>query len=216
MTGAMVVAGAGAVIALIYQAKVNDDQSALRSGLKTAPVALFALAALLGGGPWLLVLGLALGAVGDFALSRKGEAAFMAGLGSFALAHLAYAAVFVGIDGRLALFDLSAPRWLGLAALVIMAQSTVIWLLPHTGGLKRPVAAYVAIISAMGLAALHLPGTHGLAMLGAGLFVASDLVLSVELFRMQDGGANARIASHAVWPLYWIGQGLILAGILWG
>jgi uncharacterized membrane protein YhhN len=216
MTGAMVVAGAGAVIALIYQAKVNADQSALRSGLKTAPVALFAVAALLGGGPWLLVLGLALGAVGDFALSRKGEAAFMAGLGSFALAHLAYAAVFVGIDGRLALFDLSAPRWLGLAALVIMAQSTVIWLLPHTGGLKRPVAAYVAIISAMGLAALHLPGTHGLAMLGAGLFVASDLVLSVELFRMQDGSANARIASHAVWPLYWIGQGLILVGILWG
>lgn len=215
MDAAMMVAGAGALIALIYQARVNDDVSALRSALKTAPVALFSLAALLSGAPWLLVLGLALGAVGDFALSRKGEAAFMAGLGSFALAHLAYAAVFVGVDGRLAPFDLTALRWLGVAVLVIMAQSTLIWLLPHTGALKRPVGVYVAIISAMGLAALHLPGSHGLAMLGAGLFVASDLVLSVELFRMKDGGPSARVASHVVWPLYWIGQGLILAGIVW-
>lgn len=215
MTGAMMVAGAGAVIALIYQTKVNEGESALRSVLKTAPVALFAVAALLAGGAWLLALGLALGAVGDLALSRRGETAFMIGLGSFALAHLAYAVVFAGVEGRLALFDLSAARWLGLAALVIMAQSTMIWLLPHTGGLKRPVAAYVAIISAMGLAALHLPPAQGLAMLGAGLFVASDLVLSVELFRMREDSANARIASHVVWPLYWIGQGLILVGIVW-
>jgi len=81
--------------------------------------------------------------------------------------------------------------------------------------MKRPVAAYVAIISAMGLAALHLPATHGLAMIGAGLFVASDLVLSVELFRMNENSPQARTASHVVWPLYWIGQGLILVGMVW-
>ena len=212
---ATAVAGSGAAIALYYQLWVNAPESAVRSGLKTAPVALFSLAAALAGAPWLLVLGLALGALGDLALSRRGEAAFMAGLGSFALAHLAYAALFVGIEGRLALFDLSAGRWLALAVLAILAQSTVIWLLPHTGGLKRAVAAYVAIIAAMGLAALHLPAQHGLAILGAGLFVASDLVLSVELFRMEEGGHAARMASHAVWPLYWAGQGLILLGIAW-
>lgn len=215
MDAAMMVAAAGAVIALVYQARVNDDVSALRSVLKTAPVALFSLAAMMSGAPWLLALGLALGAVGDFALSRKAEAAFMAGLGSFALAHLAYAVVFVGVEGRLAPFDLTALRWLGVAALVIMAQSTVLWLLPYTGGLKRPVAAYVAIISAMGLAALHLPAAQALAMLGAGLFVASDIVLSVELFRMKEGSPATRIASHLVWPLYWVGQGLILVGIAW-
>ncbi|MGI3187158.1 lysoplasmalogenase [Nioella aestuarii] len=215
MTGAMGVAGAGAVIALIYQTKVNAGESALRSGLKTVPVALFAIAALLAGAPWLLVLGLALGAVGDFALSRKGDSAFIAGLGSFALAHLAYAVVFVGVEARLAPFDLTPMRWLGVAALVIMAQSTVVWLLPHVGGMKRPVAAYVAIISAMGLAALHLPATHGLAMLGAGLFVLSDLVLSIERFRMKEDSPAARGASHLVWPLYWVGQGLILVGIAW-
>lgn len=215
MTAAMVVTGVGAAIALIYQVRVNDAESAIRSGLKTAPVALFALAAALAGGPWLLVLGLALGSLGDLALSRKGETAFMAGLGSFALSHLAYAVLFVGVEGRLAPFDLTALRWLGVAALVIMAQSTMIWLMPHTGSLKRPVAAYVAIISAMGLAALHLPASHGLTMLGAGLFVASDLVLAAELFRMREDGQNARIASHFVWPLYWGGQALILVGMVW-
>lgn len=215
MKAAMLVAGAGAAIALIYQARVNDDVRTLRSVMKTAPVALFSLAALLSGAPWLLALGLALGAVGDFALSRKGEAAFMAGLGSFALAHLAYAVAFAGVEGRLAFFDLTALRWIGFAALVIMAQSTVFWLLPHTGGLKRPVAAYVAIITAMGVAALHLPAAQGLAMLGAGLFVASDLVLSVELFRMEEDSPATRVASHLVWPLYWVGQGLILVGIAW-
>jgi hypothetical protein len=52
-------------------------------------------------------------------------------------------------------------------------------------------------------------------MLGAGLFVASDLVLSVELFRMKEDSPATRVASHLVWPLYWVGQGLILIGIAW-
>lgn len=213
MTAALAAAGIGALVALVYQAWVNAPASALRSGLKTAPVALFALAAGLAGAPWLLPLGLALGAAGDLALSRRGEAAFLTGLGSFALAHLAYAVMFAGMEGRLALFDLTAPRWVAFALLVIMAQSTMVWLLPFVGGMKRPVAVYVALITAMGLAALHLPGVHNLAILGAGLFVASDLVLAVERFRMAEGSRAARWASHAVWPLYWVGQGMILAGI---
>lgn len=213
MTVAYGAAVLGALIALVYQAWVTAPDSAPRSALKTAPVALFAVAAVLAGAPWALVLGLALGALGDLALSRKGEAAFLSGLGAFALAHLAYVAVFIGVEGRLAPFDFGAPRWLGLALLVIVAQSTLIWLLPHTGKLRRPVGAYVAIITAMGLAALHLPAASALAIVGAGLFVASDLVLAVRLFRIADDSPAARRTSHAVWPLYWIGQGLILAGI---
>lgn len=213
--GAAGAAALGALIALVYQAWVTAPESAWRSALKTAPVALFAVAATLVEAPRALVLGLALGALGDLALSRKGEAAFLSGLGAFALAHLAYVAVFIGVEGRLAPFGFGAPRWLGLAALVILAQSTLIWLLPHTGRLRRPVGVYVAIITAMGLAALHLPTAYALAILGAGLFVASDLVLAIRLFRIADDNTAARRTSHAVWPLYWIGQGLILAGIVW-
>lgn len=213
MTGAIWVAAAGAGLAVVYQAWVGAPQSALRSALKMLPVTLFALAALLAQAPWLLALGLALGALGDFALSRRGEAMFQLGLASFALAHLAYAVVFLGVEGALEPFALSPLRWIGVGALVLMALSTPIWLIPHTGGLSRPVAAYVAIITAMGLAALHLPGAQALAILGAGFFVVSDLVLSVELFRMEAGSPAAERASQAVWPLYWLGQGMILAGI---
>lgn len=213
MRATFVLAGAAVLVALVYQAWVNRPESPLRSALKTLPVGLFSLAALVSGAPWLLALGLALGAVGDYALSRRGDAMFRLGLGSFALAHLAYAVVFVGVEGRIAFLDFGAARWLGLAGLVIMAQSTLIWLLPHTGALRRPVAAYVAIITAMGLAALHLPAPHALALVGAGLFVLSDLVLALRLFRMEADSLEARAASHMVWPLYWGGQGLILAGI---
>ena len=47
-------------------------------------------------GLWPMALGLALGALGDFALSRRGQAAFLAGMAAFALGHLAYAAAFWG------------------------------------------------------------------------------------------------------------------------
>ena len=84
-------------------------------------------------------------------------------------------------------------------------------------GASGPQAASGLMMAAlaMGLAAMHLPAAQGVAMLGAGLFVASDLVLSVELFRMQEDSPATRVASHLVWPLYWVGQGLILAGIAW-
>ena len=44
-------------------------------------------------GAWwtLVVPGLALGALGDFFLTRRAEAAFLAGMGAFAAGHLAYA-----------------------------------------------------------------------------------------------------------------------------
>lgn len=215
MTLSYAIAGLGAVLALVYQVWVGRPESATRSVLKTGAVTLFAVAALVAGAPWGLALGLALGALGDYALSRRGDAMFQLGLGCFALAHFAYAIVFVGVEGRLGLLDFTAWRWLGFAALVVMAQSTVFWLLPHARGMQRPVAAYVAIITLMGLAALHLPASYGLTILGAGLFVLSDLVLAVRVFRMGEDSPTALAASHTVWPLYWIGQGLILAGIAW-
>ncbi|WP_071675113.1 lysoplasmalogenase family protein [Nioella nitratireducens] len=214
MTAAMIAAGLGACVAVVYQGFVPAPVGALRSGLKTVPVALFALAALLTGAPW-LALGLALGALGDFALSRAGERAFLIGLVSFAAAHLVYAWLFAAVPDALSPTALNAPRWLGVGALVAMALSTPIWLLPFTGALSRAVAAYVVIITAMGIAALHLPAAQGVAIFGAGLFVASDLVLAVGLFRLADGSRQARIAAHLVWPLYWLGQAGILMGMVW-
>ena len=63
--------------------------------MKTASVALLALAGWMLGAPAWIVAGLALGALGDFALARPGTAAFLAGMAAFALGHLAYAGGFL-------------------------------------------------------------------------------------------------------------------------
>lgn len=168
--------------------------------VKTLPVALLALAGALGGAPRWIVLGLVLGALGDFWLSRPGEAAFLAGMGAFAAGHLAYAAGF-GLR--------RPPLWvlMGLAAL---AASTELWLAPHTGALLWPVRAYVLVICAM--AALAAAHPSRLLWAGAASFVASDLMLAVALFRA--GPDLALGLSYALWPAYWLGQALILLAFL--
>ena len=94
MTRAIILASAAAALAyqLLY---VGTGQIPISGSLiKTVPVALLALAAMLGGAPRAITLGLALGALGDFLLSRPGEATFLAGMGAFAAGHLAYVGGF--------------------------------------------------------------------------------------------------------------------------
>ena len=50
-------------------------------------------------------------------------------------------------------------------------------------------------------------------MLGAALFVASDLALSLRLFVAQGQRAQKRL-SLLLWPAYWGGQALILLGAI--
>ena len=50
-------------------------------------------------------------------------------------------------------------------------------------------------------------------MLGAALFVASDLLLALRLFVAQDAQAQRRL-SLLLWPAYWGGQALILLGAI--
>lgn len=99
-------------------------------------------------------------------------------------------------------------------ALVLTAivASTEIWLSPHTAALKWPVRGYAIIIGLMGLSALVQP--LPLALLGAVLFIASDLVLAVGLFRLQDGTRARSVTSYTLWPLYIGGQlCLLLSGL---
>lgn len=167
---------------------------------KTASTALLALAAMLAGAPLLLTLGLAFGAAGDFALSRPGEKSFLAGMGAFAAGHLAYILLMWTPAG-------AGQVWpLGLAMLGL-AVSTEIWLIPRTGSLRWPVRAYVLIIALMALAALSLPPERDLMRIGAGLFVLSDLLLAIHLFV-----APRRWLALTLWPAYWCGQALILTG----
>ncbi len=155
-------------------------------------------------------MGLTLGALGDWFLARRGQAAFLAGMAAFAAGHLAYAG---GIVARAA--DLGFDGWtlaegVAVAVLAALVGSTPLWLLPRTGALRGPVAGYVAVIGLMGLAVAVLPAHPGQGGLraGAALFILSDALLALRLFVVQDRAAQARL-SRALWPAYWAGQALI-------
>ena len=107
---------------------------------------LFALASATSGAPVLLTLALLLSAVGDLALSRSGQKAFLAGLTGFALAHLLFIILFQGLGPD--------PIWAAFGhtpffavVLVLVALSSEIWLAPYTGKLVWPVRVYVTLIT---------------------------------------------------------------------
>ncbi|WP_323041267.1 lysoplasmalogenase [Gemmobacter sp.] len=185
------------------------------SVVKTISTAALARAGLAMGAPGWVVAGLALGAAGDFALSRPGTRWFLAGMGAFALGHLAYVAAFLGSFG-----PISAPGamgWAIIAPLLALVLSTEVWLAPHTGALRWPVRGYGLVIGAMAVAAVLLPTGAGQAAMraGAALFLASDLILAVRMFRLTDAAAQG-LAGRLLWPLYWGGQALILWGAVAG
>lgn len=210
MTGLLAVLAAGAAV-WFWAAHAGGPNTAHASLTKTASTAALALAGLAGGAPLWVVAGLTLGAAGDFALSRPGTRWFLAGMGAFAAGHMAYVAGFAG-------GGLGVPGPIGVAALgaiVLLVVSTEAWLAPHTGGLRWPVRGYALVIGAMAVAAVLLPPGPGQALLraGAALFLASDLVLALRLFRLHAPAAQL-VASRLLWPLYWAGQALILWGAL--
>jgi len=197
--------------AIAYLPMTDRPNSLLRSVWKTVPVAALALAAWIAGGPAFLVAALFLSALGDWSLSRNGAASFLYGLSAFALSHIVYILHMLAISGAMpwegfVLFPLFA------IAMFAVTVSTETWLIPHTGAMKWPVRAYVVIILTMGLSAMTLPAGHLPALIGAGLFVASDLILSIELFRLGDKHRLTPLASKLVWITYIGAQ----VGLFWG
>ncbi|QYK41239.1 MAG: lysoplasmalogenase [Paracoccaceae bacterium] len=205
---------AAAVLAALYQIRFagSEASGALRSVVKTLAVALLALAAWWGGAVWTVTLGLALGALGDLALSRPGERWFLAGMAAFTAGHLAYVVAFAGVAAG---GGLPLPPVPPALALVILALSTEVWLAPRAGALRWPVRGYVVVIVLMGLAAMVLPEVpgRGWLMAGAASFILSDVILSLQIF-VLTGAAARRAAGLALWPPYWGGQAMILAGAL--
>lgn len=194
----------GAAFATVYGVRLCAGQSsAAKTVVKTLAVAPLAGAAPGLGAPMAVALGLGLGAAGDFLLSRPGERSFLAGMAAFAAGHLAYAAAFVGAGAVV-------PGALPLVLLLALGLSTEVWLAPHAGSLRWPIRGYVLVILVMAAAALGLP--FGAATVGAMLFVLSDLILAVDVFRFGPERANLWRA-RALWLAYWSGQALILLGM---
>lgn len=150
-----------------------------------------------------VLVGLALCALGDVLLiPRERPQAFRAGIASFLLGHVAYAAGFLWLG-----VDASAL----LVAAVAMAAFTGIalrWLGPELpDDFRTPVGVYAVVISAMVACAIGAAAGGGpaIAAVGALAFAASDLSVARDRF-VAPGFVNA------AWglPLYYAAQ-LLLA-----
>lgn len=152
-----------------------------------------------------MIVALAFCLVGDLLLLPESKRAFVAGLGSFLVGHLAFAFAFRerGIDGRWALT--------ALLAIVPLAILVLRWLHPHTHGAMRiAVAAYILAIVAMFSTAAGTTGAHGdwRIFAGALLFLVSDLAVARNRFVRR--AAINRIAGL---PLYYAAQLLLASSV---
>ena len=153
-----------------------------------------------------LVVAAACGLVGDVALLGHGEAYFLAGLGSFAVGHLAYsvAAVVGGVSWVRAL--LAVPFLAGLLGWRFAGETVPGARRAGGGRLAGAVVGYAAVISVMVLTATG--SGSWLAAAGAALFAASDWVLGLYRF--------ARPWPHALIVIivtYHVGQALLILGL---
>jgi uncharacterized membrane protein YhhN len=203
-------AGVSLLTSLAYLVIVDKPASTLRTTLKTAAIGAFVPLPLLDLGGEVENLSLValaaaflLSSFGDYFLALEDdEKNFPRGLGSFLLAHVFYLIVLVPHATMP-----QGPYLAGIALLVALSAGTLAWLWPVLGKLRLPVLAYMAVISAMAIAAFSVP----LPWLGVGalLFVFSDAVIAVSKFRYPVPSRGV-----IVWTTYYAGQALIALSLL--
>ncbi len=205
---AVVTAAVVAALVGLLVAEARDRTRAAFFCKAAASGGFVALAVVLGGwqddafSRWVLA-GLVFAAAGDVALAVPGERAFVVGLLAFLMGHAAYVAACA--------MRVPMTEWLSAAAAVpaLCSAATFVWLSPHLGSLRVPVAAYVVTITTMVAGALAVYGHDGahasLVLAGALLFYASDLSVARDRF-------VRRAFVNRAWglPAYYAGQ-LLLA-----
>jgi uncharacterized membrane protein YhhN len=191
------------LLGLVYFRFLGKRASHGWAALKTAPVLLLAVYAAIAGGPTWLVMALFLGALGDLCLAYDGERAFIAGLVSFLLSHIAYVALFWPM-GEPSLILSEAWRIGSAAALAILVPALILVLWRPAGPLAMPVAIYGLVIGAMGFTALSV--ADAAVFLGAALFLSSDTALAAEKFLVGAAAPPGRLLRNFVWATYYAAQ----------
>lgn len=121
---------------------------------------------------------------GDMALMFESRKAFLAGLISFLIGHVVYAAAMVSFNG----FWFNTPAT--TLIVIIIGLPIFVYLYPGLGRMKIPVIAYMLVISFMLHSALltfksdYFNITQAwLLVVGAALFYLSDVILAINRFR---------------------------------
>ncbi|MFC3576069.1 lysoplasmalogenase [Streptomyces yaanensis] len=166
------------VLPVLFWAVVVADLVSLAGGYalghtlaKPLLMPLLALHARVCGGPRLLVAALLLGWGGDVLLLSHADAAFLAGMASFAAGHICYLVLFrrYGSAAR------TGGAWLtGAYGIALVATVALLWPdLP--AGLRVPVAGYSLLLTAMAYGATRLGLVAGA---GGALFMLSDTLIA--------------------------------------
>lgn len=152
----------------------------------------------------LLGLALSFGAAGDAFLAMQPVQTEM-GIIAFGIGHLIFIVLFAQIlinKGSRGL-----PGYIVAFVLAASGAGMVIWLQPYFGDVQVPASIYNAIIIIMAMLAVIGRGP-GLAILGAVLFVASDVVLAMRMFAgvLEWSGPMS-------WTLYYSAQACLALGL---
>lgn len=162
------------------------------------------------------VAGQALSGAGDIALLGKGDTAFLAGLGAFLGAHVAYTAGFASAGRRLS--DTSQLTGTKVAGLAFATLAPVMgWAAARTRtDMTVPVVVYAGALTAMFAASTRLEAgvphrARGTVVAGTALFLASDAILASRRFLLVQ--EPLPLVDAAVMATYTLGQGFIAAGV---
>jgi len=147
---------------------------------------------------------------GDIALLGSSERAFLAGVGSFFGAHVAYIAGFATRATPSArTWQATGLAWAALAPIYAIAAGR------KSPELRLPVAAYAAILLSMFATSTTLeqsvsPRARRRLVAGTALFLASDTTLGIREFMTE--GESAKLDT-LVMATYAAGQWLIAEGV---
>ncbi len=149
----------------------------------------------------IVLAGLVLGAIGDVCLLGSGKKAFIAGLVSFLLGHVAYVVAFSTLP-------MSVPEaFLAAATLAVVMGFVGRWVFPHAPDMRVPIGIYMVVIAAMCVFAIGAgsAGAPWMIPVGAVMFTVSDIAVVRDRF-VSPGFVNR------LWglPLYYAAQ-LIIA-----
>ncbi|MFC8448076.1 lysoplasmalogenase [Kitasatospora sp. NPDC057223] len=153
--------------------------------------------------PKLLAPALLLSAGGDILLQAGGDTAFLAGMGSFAAAHVCYVTMFVqrgALDDR--------RRTAVVAAAYAVAWAVLVGRLwPGLGDLRIPVAVYSLLLTSTAVTSARLGWRTGL---GGALFLLSDTLIATQLADWRE------LPGHEFWIMatYVVAQYLLMSGLL--
>lgn len=156
----------------------------------------------------IMAVGFLLSALGDFCLDIPEDKLFTPGLFAFFAAHIAFVVHLWPQMAPLSTF--TGVEYALVAATVIFNLAFFFWIRPSlTKDLVIPVAMYSTIIALMGITAFTTTAPSMLIPLGALMFIASDVVLSIEKFKFK-----LPMGPELNWVLYAGGQILLAIGVV--